>query len=992
MADLIGQNLGPYRILEQIGRGGMATVYKAFQPSMNRDVAVKVLPPHFMQDPSFAERFEREAHTVARLEHPHILPVHDYGKAEDGTTYIVMRYVKAGTLADLLKKNPISLPEAVRLFEQIADALAYAHEQGIVHRDMKPSNILVDPRGQTFLTDFGLARMVEGSSELTGSMIVGTPTYMAPELGEGKPADERSDIYALGIILYEMATGRPPFEAETPMAVIIKHITEPLPLPRQLNPNIPESIERVILKALAKDPNARYQSVTDMLQALQQAMVEEPTWVSPAEVTLPPGPKPDQVVISPPKRRTWLWPVVGIVVLLLVVGVGVLALIFSGLGGEKRAEQDLLGVVTAQMPSATEKPTTETEGEQPSPSPTTPATPTQSEAVTASVSTAAGWTQFSNTRGIQAIALQGDLIWTGTDGGLVAWNRKDGSYQKYTTQDGLPYHTIETLLVTQDGTLWAGTEIAGVLRFDGENWNIFDEDNGLPSNSVRVLFEASDGTLLAGTHYASDAISYYDGDNWSTADWVIPDIPPMPVEFPRPVVFLEYEEGGLIVGLTDEGGLLFFDGSEWQRFTTADGLPSNSINSLALDADGNLWVITDQRGGIGAIGDEFTPIPKLADILGTVLYPAPDGILWLGTTDNGGLWYFDGQDLSRYTEDDGLPAGSIEGIVQDDEGILWLGIHGVGLVRFDGQNFETWAIENEPPFNKAWQILETDDGRLWFVEAWGGEAVAIYNPSTDTWDTFKVSDSDTNALAFGPDGNRWFGTDDGLWRIDSAGARQHFTTNDGLPSDQITSLAFNGLGGLWVGTENGLAYHQPDDVQVPWRDFTNYIPSPRVSTLYTDPSGDVWVGTSKDDEHSASIVWTHQGATQGTWTLNNPFPEELDTVEAFAMDTNNHLWVGTWGDNTWRLEEISQTGEWHKFDSSDGAPSGEILSIVAQPDGTVWFGTWYSGLWGFHPDKAWWHLKTTDGLPGLAIFGSHVASDGSLWVSTEGGIGRYVSD
>lgn len=313
MANLIGQNIGPYRILEQIGQGGMATVYKAYQPSMDRYVAVKVLPPHFMQDPNFVERFKREARTIARLEHPHILPVHDYGKTDSGTTYIAMRYIEAGTLNDLQRQGTMSLDDAVRLFEQIADALAYAHEQGVVHRDMKPSNILVDPRGQAFLTDFGLARMIEGSSNLTGSMILGTPSYMAPELGEGKPADERSDIYALGVILYELTTGRLPFEAETPLAVMLKHMTEPLPLPRSLNPAIPEPVERIILKALAKEPESRYQNVNDMILALRRAISRAPTIASPAVPPLKSPQKPKNILeqgLQLP-RPPWLWPAIG---------------------------------------------------------------------------------------------------------------------------------------------------------------------------------------------------------------------------------------------------------------------------------------------------------------------------------------------------------------------------------------------------------------------------------------------------------------------------------------------------------------------------------------------------------------------------------------------------------------------------------------------------------------------------------------------------------
>jgi serine/threonine protein kinase len=353
MTNLIGQNLGPYRIMEQVGRGGMATVYKAYQPAMDRHVAVKVLSAHFMQDPSFVERFEREARTIARLEHPHILPVHDYGKAPDGTTYIVMRYINAGTLSDLLKQGPLSVNEIVHLFSQIGDALAYAHEQGILHRDMKPSNILIDPRNQAFLTDFGLARIIEGDSHLTGSMIVGTPAYMAPEQGQGRPADKRSDIYALGVVLYEMVTGRPPFEAETPMAVMIKHMTEPLPLPSTLNPNLSPAVERVILKALAKEPEARYQSVTDMVRVLQEAVTEMPTLPSmpkptPSPIQTTPAALPRKA--KPAQRPAWLIPVLAGVALLVAVGAAI-TLFFSLPTLPKTEQETLLSTNTIQATS-----------------------------------------------------------------------------------------------------------------------------------------------------------------------------------------------------------------------------------------------------------------------------------------------------------------------------------------------------------------------------------------------------------------------------------------------------------------------------------------------------------------------------------------------------------------------------------------------------------------------------------------------------------------
>ena len=272
MHDLIGRTLGQYRIIEQLGKGGMATVFKAFQPSLERYVAIKVLPPYFAHEDGFSQRFVREAKAIAKLDHPHILPIYDFGQDGD-ISYIAMKYVEAGTLKDCDPNCPMSLEQAAEVISQTASALDYAHEQGVVHRDIKPANILLD-RGQwVLLSDFGLARMVEGSQQLTASGVgVGTPAYMAPEQGQGRRVDGRADIYSLGIVLYEMLTGRVPYEAETPLAVVLKHVTEPLKMPRLVNPEIPESVELVILKSLAKEPDDRYQTAGEMATRLCNAI------------------------------------------------------------------------------------------------------------------------------------------------------------------------------------------------------------------------------------------------------------------------------------------------------------------------------------------------------------------------------------------------------------------------------------------------------------------------------------------------------------------------------------------------------------------------------------------------------------------------------------------------------------------------------------------------------------------------------------------------
>ncbi|MBN1439247.1 MAG: serine/threonine protein kinase [Anaerolineales bacterium] len=281
-----GQNVGPYRILEQLGQGGMATVYRAYHAGLDRYVAIKVLHAAFREDPSFTARFTREARVVAKLEHPHIVPIYDYSEYE-GQPYLVMKYIEGETLKARLIRGPLSAGEAVRVIEAVGAALSYAHGKGILHRDVKPSNVLLTPDGGIYLADFGLARIAQsGESTLSSDMLLGTPHYISPEQAQGlKNLDAGTDIYSFGVVMYELAVGRVPFNADTPFSIIHDHIFTPLPLPRAINPKVPEGVERVLLKALAKDRKDRFADVESLVQAFLDSIHD----VAPAPVKASPS-------------------------------------------------------------------------------------------------------------------------------------------------------------------------------------------------------------------------------------------------------------------------------------------------------------------------------------------------------------------------------------------------------------------------------------------------------------------------------------------------------------------------------------------------------------------------------------------------------------------------------------------------------------------------------------------------------------------------------
>jgi len=271
MAELTGQTLEHYHVLEQIARGGMALVYRGYDLENQRHVAIKVLANYLLQEKKFKTRFAREIELLQKLDHPQIVSILDYGEHQ-GSPYIVMPFIRGGTLQDRLRESSLSAVEGARLSEQVSAALAYAHTNGVIHRDVKTSNILMDDKGNALLSDFGFALWKEASIRLTGSALIGTPAYMSPEQCLGEPVDASSDQYSFAVVLYRVATGRLPFEGDTPLALAMKHIQQPLPPPRSINPKLPEGVEAVLLKALAKEPEHRFKDMNEFNAAFQAAL------------------------------------------------------------------------------------------------------------------------------------------------------------------------------------------------------------------------------------------------------------------------------------------------------------------------------------------------------------------------------------------------------------------------------------------------------------------------------------------------------------------------------------------------------------------------------------------------------------------------------------------------------------------------------------------------------------------------------------------------
>ncbi len=947
--DLTGQTVGQYEIVNFAGQGSMGTVYRARQPRLQRDVALKVMSPALAGDATFCRRFEREAQLVAQLRHPNILAVHDFGEMEDGRPYLVMDYVKGGTIRDRLLAaqqpggqnppgaNAIPAPEAIAIAAQVADALGYAHNQGMVHRDVKPNNILLDEDGRPLLGDFGLARPIQGDRRLTNTgVMMGTPDYMAPEQAQETWVDGRADIYALGVVLFEMLTGRHPFSGETPISVIIKHINEPLPRPSALNPAIPPWLDEVVAKATAKRPEERYQTANELAQALRAGPAQQEPKI-PAETAGVPHPAqaqtPDTLTKtsrrrSPLRQQRRLW--IGGWIIAAVV-----ALVWGGRWvGNKTGKQ----TTTPAAPPDTAAPTAAL--------PDT-AAPTTTPAATASATPVFDptWHQLYDGAGFvygeftaMAIAPQdARLLYAGVaDAGIYRSEDAGASWEHIHKQ--LDNDDLRDLKydVGAPQTLFAVTYSGHLYKTadGGRTWMAIQLRDADKEMRVEILIQDSqDAQHLYTTarnineNWTTHTLyeSWDEGASWSSRKGpaIIADVVADPQNGQR--VFILGRETG-----ESRNRVFRSDGpaSEFEEIWRSD---EKAIYGSGLDMAGNALYLagSTQLFRTRDAGEHWTPTTPV-ECYAIDVAPYDANVLY--------CWN-EYRIMARISQDGGETWSDRQSLV----------------------NFAAFAPDGETVYAQCFLGLlkSSDRGKTWNLKSGASTANFDIHVSDHASRTLYAVDRDNHVY-------------ENLYRSKDGGA-----TWEELPSpEKASGLVINqATGTLYRFRHYGEEIYRSTDAGQTWNTIT--IPGERISDLNAhSASGTLYAKgndayTSKDD----GITWSKIAAK---W----PFGSRIYTS---GLPTGT-LYVGG---STLDLAQSIDGGQHWKDCAVPGAELSipGISGLVSVAHEQVVIGLDGDGIWISTDECATWHARN-DGLGSLAVnaLAQHPARPDELYAATDAGV------
>lgn len=973
-----GQQIGPYQVINQIGKGGMAAVYKAYHAAVDRYVAIKIISNQLVENTEFLKRFQQEARLIAKLEHPHILPIHDFGEV-DGVPYMVMRYLDAGTLKERLKASPLTLPEVDRIFGQLADALQYAHENGVIHRDIKPSNVMLDKRGSVFLTDFGVAKMLEGSSNLTATgTVTGTPDYMSPEQAQGLKADQRSDVYSLGIVLFEMLTGRVPFEAETPLAVLFKQIQEPPPPLSVIRPDLPYQLEPVLLKALTKNPADRFASIEEFHEAWRRAISaitqESPTAPSLARPSEAVEEKP---VLQPPAHKRkfpWLALAAGL------LGVCVVAAIFVFLRvnnlRQNQARQAAQATASGiSQPAETAAPSATA----PMPEPTLPGPVASGNG---------NVTSWAGGNTIAAMLSLNNAIYTGGPGGITEWNPVTGAATQWTMRDGLPSPYVSVLFQGPDG-IWIGT-MGGLVHLTTTSRELFTSYNGLDSDAITGLAWRKD-SLLVGTQYCGRpacGLQILKNGKVEPVKGFPSQEEPDSAHVSHNILFIYVDKQEQVWVGTDNGLALFDRRERWRVFHASGGLPEARVFSILEDSAGDIWVGLDD-GRVFQFDAASGTFKQRLDLREQGIYDvtsmlqSADGNYWFAGYS---LAEYDPQtqELTRYSPyEDNFPASQPITLARGPGNVIFIGTAGEGLVRFEkGKDAQQWEIPNVPSQGGYSQIVPAADGSLYFIQEFWNE-VDRFLPASGEWEITLAQDLSI-PRAVDSNGNLYSGAWDGLWIISPSGNNQKLGTENGLPSNEIYAVVFDKDGNAWVGTGGGLVMLKGSTVVNATPGSELGLDGDAVHHVFVDSKGGIWA----TGEAGGNIAYLPSG---GEWTLESASQAagaSPEFITDFAESPAGDLLVATYGGG---LLIRTIAGDWKRIHAgSEGVtqPINFIYSVAAAPDGSLWLGLEDRAV--RFDGQTWQGFTIKEGMSGLKVYDIYIDSDGSVWFATNGGVTRFA--